>query len=145
MFAASDFAFGAGGGAATATDAAGWIEFAAFIAFFGTIAIFVWYYKDEPLRGTHALRDFYSVYVCQFFNSFNSSLLRVEDECPTMTTRQKLAAGIDSDRAHDRTKDLGLAGLLGKDYLKDHGTKAEKARLLQAINDALAAEAEAEA
>ena len=38
MFAASDFAFGAGGGAATATDAAGWIEFAAFIAFFGTIA-----------------------------------------------------------------------------------------------------------
>ena len=37
-FAASDFAFGAGGGAATATDAAGWIEFAAFIAFFGTIA-----------------------------------------------------------------------------------------------------------
>ena len=38
IFAASDFAFGAGGGAATATDAAGWIEFAAFIAFFGTIA-----------------------------------------------------------------------------------------------------------
>ena len=36
MFAASDFAFGAGGGAATATDAAG--RFAAFIAFFGTIA-----------------------------------------------------------------------------------------------------------
>ena len=38
MFAASDFAFGAGGGAATATDAAGWIEFAAFIAFFGAAA-----------------------------------------------------------------------------------------------------------